>query len=246
MHSMLVSLVPTALALVLATTGCGAQRQHAQIQHDGEALRAELAELYVARGARHAAAPLLERVIAEAPRAPRARVLYGAVLRDLGLYPQAEKELRFALTLDARRADAHDALAILLDLTGRRDEALRHHARAARLAPSDAEIRNNLGFSLYLADRVDEAIGHLERALALDPSLAQAHINLGFAYGRAGRLTDAERSFRHALSEAGALVNLALVLDERSDPEGAAALRERAYALDPDLRPDPSIALEAP
>ena len=238
--------VTVVLGVALGSAGCGAQRQHAQIQRDGEALRSELAELYVAKGARQAAAPLLERVIAESPRNARVRVLYGSVLRDLGLYPQAEKELRFALRLDGRRADGHDALAILLDLTGRGDEALRHHQRAARLAPSNAEIRNNLGFALYLAGRTDEAILHLERALALDPGLAQAHINLGFAYGRAGRLAEAERSFRNALPEASAQHDLALVLDERGDAEGARAARERAYALDPDLRPDHSVALEAP
>jgi tetratricopeptide (TPR) repeat protein len=229
-------IVPIAALVVAAlVTGCGAQRQHRQMQQQGEELRFELAALYVQRGALQAAAPLLQRVIAETPRDPAARVLYGTVLRDLALYPQAEKELRFAIRLDDQRADARGALAVLLDLTRRSAEALTHHHAAVVLAPGDARLRNNYGFSLYLAGRTDEAITHLERALALDPGLAQAHLNLGFAYGRAGRLADAERAFRSAVPEAVALHDLALVHDERGEHERASLLRAQASAIDPDL-----------
>src|SRR5215208_4159116 len=105
------------LLVCMATVGCGAQRQHASIQHAGEALRLDLARLYVQRGALQAAAPLLQRILTETPRDAHARVLYGSVLRDLGMYPHAEKELRFAVALDAGIAQAQGALAILLDLT---------------------------------------------------------------------------------------------------------------------------------
>ena len=234
MRSSLVTIV-----LVAALAGCGAQRQHREIQRAGEELRFELAELYVQRGALQAATPLLRRVLSETPRDVRARVLYGTVLRDLGLYPQAEKELRFALELDARRADAHGALAILLELTGRGDEALVHHRLAVRHAPGDARLRNNYGFSLLLAGDLRAAIAHLERALALDPGLAQAHLNLGFAYGRAGRIDDAGRAFRAALPEPAALYDLSLVLEENGDVDGAEALRAQAFALDPELEQAP-------
>ena len=83
----------------------------------------------------------------------------------------------------------------------------------------------------------ERAIAPLEAALALDPGLPQAYANLGFAYGRAGRLDDAARTFRAGLGEAAALVDLAVLHDERNEPTEARALRERAYALDPDLRP---------
>ena len=230
---MRVVVVSIALLVAVALGACGGQ--HRQIQRAGEELRFELAELYVQRGALQAAAPLLRRVLAESPREVRARILYGAVLRDLGLYPQAEKELRFALEIDGRRADAHGALAILLELTGRRAEALRHHRAAVAGSPGDARLRNNYGFSLYLAGDTPNAIAHLERALALDPGLAQAHLNLGFAYGRAGRVDDAGRAFRSAVPEPAALYDLSLVLDERGDTNGAQALRQRAFALDPAL-----------
>jgi tetratricopeptide (TPR) repeat protein len=229
----------TAVSILLlgALAGCGAaRRHHATIQQEGEGLRRELAELYVARGAETAAIPLLRRLLADQPTDARALVLYGTVLRDRALYPQGERALRRALELDGARADAHAALAILLELTGRTAEARAHHQRAVALAPGEARFRNNLGFALLLADQPAAAIPQLEAALQLDPALGPAYANLGFAYGRAGRLDDAERAFRAGLGEAAALHDLALVRDERGEHDLADELRRRAWALDPDLR----------
>jgi Flp pilus assembly protein TadD len=215
--------------------GCGAaNKHHKQIAKESESLRSELAELYVAKGAKEAALPLLQKIIAEQPKNVRARVLYGSVLRDAGLFPQAEAQLRAALALDERRADAHAALAILLDLTARHKLALSHHIRATRLAPGVADYRNNLGFSLLSAGKPTAAIAPLEAALALDPSVGQAYANLGFAYGYSGRFTDAERTFRAGLGEVATLRNLAMLHEERGDHDSAASLRERANALDLD------------
>lgn len=241
MRSLLGTVLPIAVAAALGaglSGGCGAaQKQQVAIQAQGEALRGELVELYVSKGAREAAVPLLQRMLGEKPDDVRARVLYGCVLRDLGLYPQAEAELRRALQLDAKRPDAHAGYAILLDLTGRHPEALTHHRRAIELSPANADYRNNLGFSLLAAGDPAAAIAPLESALALDPGLAPAYANLGYAYARSGRFDDAERTFRAGLGESAALINLALLQDERGDHARAVELRERAYALSPDLRP---------
>lgn len=240
MRGFLGTVVPTFL-VVLLVIGCGgAAKQHRQIARESESLRGDLAELYVAKGAREAAMPMLQRIITEQPKNARARVLYGSVLRDSGLYPQAETQLRAAIMLEPHRADAHAALAILLDLTGRHAPALRHHVRATKLAPGVADYRNNLGFSLLSAGEPAAAVPPLEAALALDPGLGQAYANLGFAYGYTGRFTDAERTFRAGLGEVAALLNLAMLHDERGDHDSAASLRERAHVLAPDKRPSTS------
>ncbi len=242
MHRFLVTAVLVVSLGGLAACGA-AQKQHAKLQKEGEEFRAELAELYVQKGAKEAAVPLLQRILAEHPDDSRSRVLYGVVLRDLGLYPQAERELRHVVDNADPRPDAHAALGILLDLTGRHDEALEHHQAAAKLAPGDASYRNNLGFSMLAAGDAEGAIAPLEAALALDPALPQSYANLGFAYGRAGRLDDAERTLKAGLGEAAALYDLALIHDELGDAERADELRSEAYAIDPDLRP---IDEEAP
>ncbi len=225
------------VTFVLLLGACGASKQHSQIQNDAEALRIDLAELYVSKGVSRAAVPMLQKILADNPRDVRARVLYGEVMRDLGLYPQATRELRLALKLAPKNARVHAAIAILLDLERQHDQALRFHEKSVRLAPGNAAYRNNIGFSLYLAGKTDAAIVQLEQALAMDPGLTVAYNNLGFAYGKKGQLDRAERAFRAGLSEASTLINLALVQEQRGDQPAADELRERAYALDPDLRP---------
>jgi Flp pilus assembly protein TadD len=226
------------VVLLASAAGCGAvAKQQAQVQAEGESFRTELAELYVQKGARDAAIPLLQHMLAEHPRDPRALVLYGTVLRDQGLLPQAEHALRTALAIEPQDPAAHAALAILLDLSDRHDEALTHHELAVKLDPGDADYRNNLGFSYLSAGDATDAIRPLEQALALDPSLPEAYANLGFAYGRAGRLDDAERTLKSGLGEAKADIDLALIHDERGESDLADQLREKAYAIDPDLRP---------
>jgi Tfp pilus assembly protein PilF len=229
-------LTRVAMVAALFAVGCGAARQHAKIQQEGEALRFDLAALYVDKGVPQAAAPLLQKILAESPRDVRARVMYGVVLRDMDLYPQAERELRFALSIEPGNAAA--AIGILYDLQRKPEPAKRHHIAAVRLSPGDAAYRNNLGFSLYLAGDIPGAISQLEQALAMDPSLTIAYNNLGFAYGRAHQFDRAERVFRAALGEASTLLNMAMVHDDLGEHDEATALRERAYELDPDLRPE--------
>jgi Flp pilus assembly protein TadD len=222
---------------VLLGTGCGA-RQHAQIEAQAENLQVELAETYIAKGASEAAIPLLRRILAERPRDARVRVLYATVLRDQGLYPQAEKHFLAALALRTDYPPAHAGVGILYDLLRDSARALAHHRAAAAAAPGMASYRNNLGFSLYLAGDVDGAVRELEAALALDPGLAIAYNNLGFAYGRLGQYAEAERTFRAIGNPPATLLNMSLVYEEHGEHARARALREEAYALAPDLRPD--------
>jgi Flp pilus assembly protein TadD len=234
-------LLTVTVTTLLAATACGglSKAKILEAQREGEALRVDLAETYVEKGAFDAATPLLVRAVAELPDEPRVRFLYGVVLREKRLYPQAERELRKAVTLAPGYARAWDGLGVLYDLWRRPADAEAAHRRAVELAPDVAAYWNNLGFSLYVAGKTDDAILALEQALALDPSLVQAYNNLGFAYGRRGDMTAAERCFRAAGSEPMALVNLALVFEERGDAGRAEALRAEAAELDPSLEEVP-------
>ena len=226
----------TRLALVtVLLVGCASQKHIQRTEADGDRLRLDLAETYVQKKAYVAAIPLLRRAVVEMPDDPHVRTLYGTVLREQGLYPQSEKELREALRLAAASAEAHAALGVLYDLMRRPVDAEREHRAALELAPRNASIWNNLGFCLYLAGRTDEAIVTLEKALALDPGLIVAYNNLGFAYGRSGRLGDAERSFRTAGGELAVLVNMAIIHDEHGDAETASRLRAEAKTKQPRL-----------
>lgn len=224
--------------LMSGAVGCAAKKHHTKIAKDAEALRFDLAKLYVKKGAKQAAIPLLQNILRDEPKNVQARVMYGTVLRDLGLYPQASRELHFALHLAPKDASAHAAVGILHDLRRKPKTALKHHMRAVKLAPNNASYRNNLGFSLFLAGKVKASVVQLEQALRMNPGLIVAYNNLGFAYGRLKAYDRAKRTFRAALSEASTLVNMALVYERNGETTRALALRRAAYAINPDLRPD--------
>jgi Flp pilus assembly protein TadD len=225
--------LPLVVLLFLLAGACASDAHLRRSVADGEQMRFELAQTYVRKGAYGAAIPLLRREVAERPQSDAVRALYGVVLREQGLYPQAEKELLAALALAPRNARALDALGVLYDLERRAADAEKAHRAALELAPREALYWNNLGFSLYVARRDAEAIAALERALALDPALTIAYGNLGFAYGRRGDLVAAERSFRTAGGELGVRVNMAIVHEQRGEKERAARLRADARSLDP-------------
>ncbi len=213
------------LAALATAAGCATDAHLRKTEAEGERMRLDLAETYVKKGAYAAAIPLLTRELAERPRSDAVRTLYATVLREQGLYPQAEREFRAALALAPANARAWDGLGVLLDLMRRPEEAEAAHRRALALAPGSADYWNNLGFSLYVARKNDEAIAALEQALAIDPSLLVAYNNLGFAYGRRGDDAGAERCFRTAGGAASARLNMAIVYDQRGDAEAAARLR---------------------
>jgi Flp pilus assembly protein TadD len=223
-------LIPFALCLLVA---CATESHIRRTQEEGDHLRVELAETYVKKGAYDAAIPLLTRAAAQFPRDAYVRTLFGTVLREKGLYPQAERELKAALEVDARSAAAWAELGILYDLERRGEAAERSHRQAILLMPANAAYWNNLGFCQFIAGQNQSAIASLEKALALDPGLVVAYNNLGFAYGKARRLVDAERTFRTAGGEVAALVNMALVAERRGDGETASRLRAQARSKDP-------------
>lgn len=231
-----------AAAVLVASVGCAASKAHMRrAQREGEMLRVELAETYIQKGAYDAAVPLLQRAIAEHPRDAKIRMLYGTVLRERGLYPQAERELRLAVKLARRYPAAWAGLGLLYDLMRRPADAEKAHRTAVRLSPRNATYWNNLGFSLYVAGDTDGAIAALEEALSIDPSLTIAYNNLGFAYGRRGDFEAAERCFRTAGGEGPAKVNLALIYEENGDTETAETLRREAFDIDPDLVSDEEV-----
>lgn len=110
----------------------------------------------------------------------------------------AETELRRALELDPGRATTHLWYAILLEATGRSDEAVKEARRAVELEPGRAQTRAGLGYRLYWARRYDEAVAELQAALELDPTFGTAHYFIGRARVQQGRFDEARAAFARA------------------------------------------------
>jgi Flp pilus assembly protein TadD len=198
-------------------------------------VRLELAQTLIDHGAHGTAMPILRDTLTRHPEDPRLHLLLGTVLRDRGVYDQAERELNLALKLKPGMAEAVDGLGILYDLKGDHDAAKKAHDDAIALAPQEPKYRNNLGFSRYLAGNHEEAVAAYQEALRLDPAARTVYVNLGFALAAQGKDDEALRMFRQSGTEAEALNNLGLAHELRGDAERARRLYHEALIHDPDL-----------
>ena len=141
-----------------------------------------------------------------------------------------------ATLADARRAEAHHGLGVLLRQRGRAAEAIEQLRAAAALAPDDAPTQHNLGAALGEAGALGEAVAHYERALAIAPNYALAWKNLAVALQRQARLDDAIEASRRAIaldpSLRGVHSNLLFLLTHSSDHDPAAVFTEhRRWAI---------------
>src|SRR5205085_10822940 len=89
----------------------------------------------------------------------------GVAALDRGDLDGARAAFNRALASNPRDADAHRYLGLLADRGGDLQEAARHLAEAARLAPSSAPARNNYGVILLRLGRAREAAAEFEASL---------------------------------------------------------------------------------
>jgi tetratricopeptide (TPR) repeat protein len=81
----------------------------------------------------------------------------------------------------------HVDLGQLLDARRKSDEAMKHFARAAEMAPNVAAAQLALGGALLKTGRYADAADRFERAIAIDDRLAEAHRDLGTALAKLDR-----------------------------------------------------------
>jgi len=93
---------------------------------------------------------------------------------------KAMSELREALRLDPKSADAHHALGFVLLLEGEAKQAIAEYREALHLKPDyPGAIHNQLATALAANGDLDGAIAEMREALRLKPDDAVAHTNLG-------------------------------------------------------------------
>jgi len=110
----------------------------------------------------------------------------------------AEGDFRRALELDPQAATPRLWYAIVLEATGRSEEAVAEARRAVEIEPRKAYVRAGLGYRLYWARRYDEAVEELTAALDLDPTLETAHYFIGRARVQQNRFAEARAAFARA------------------------------------------------
>lgn len=117
-------------------------------------------------------------------------------------WPQADREYRRAIELNAGYAIVHDWYAYNLSLMEQHDRALAEIEIARALDPVSIAINRDVGTMYLLARQYDRAVEWYRRALELDPSAAVAHWQLGLT-------VEGQQHFDVAIAEFRAAVDLA-------------------------------------
>lgn len=125
----------------------------------------------------------------------------GSCLERLGLWPQAEKDLRAALELKPDQPDILNYLGFAQLEHGQNLEGAREMiARAVEARPGDAQIIDSMGWVLYLQGDYEQALAYMEKAVEMLPSDPTVNDHLGDVYWRMGRKTEARFQWNRALS----------------------------------------------
>lgn len=151
-------------------------------------------------------------------------------------YRAAAIELRNALKIDPRYADAHYELAqcdLRLGYTG---DAYRELMNTVSLAPRNWKAQVDLGYLLYAAHQFDKAKAKADLVLSQDPNNSAAHAlqaNLDAVQGHSDQAVSEMRTAVKLDPTAGRYVNLALLEARSQDPSGAESDYKKAVSLDP-------------
>jgi len=222
--------------LGLALTGlgaCASTRGMSKQDESAFGARKQLTRELVARGEWQTAYSYVDEMHRQKPDDAEVLTLRGIIYRERNLTTEAERDLRAALAASETNAEAHSALAILLDASRQGQEAVTHHKRAAALMPNNAAYQNNLGFSLMIWGKHQEAMEVLRRAASLAPTNGRIRTNLGFAYAAQGDFPRAAREFEMGGPPAEAKNNLGFAYEKRGDLNNAFEQYVAALRADP-------------
>jgi len=182
-----------------------------------------------------AALTYARQAVDENDRLPRAHLVYGWVMADLGMTAEGMAEVAVALELDPLNFLALRALAGIFEEVGDREKARATYDEAIALRPDDWAIIDNAGSFYY--DQFDfvTAVSYFRRLVELRPATAWAWSNLGGALYRSGEAEEArialERSVAIGPTYEG-LSNLGTLEFYEGRYADAVPLFEQALAID--------------
>jgi tetratricopeptide (TPR) repeat protein len=122
----------------------------------------------------------LEQAIEHSPEDAELHVWAGSLLGDMGRVVDAERELKKAIELDPKSAEALNSLGYMWAEEGMNlDEALELIKRALEIEPDSGPIVDSLGWVYFKQGRYKDALRELERAVELGPPNATIYDHVG-------------------------------------------------------------------
>jgi Flp pilus assembly protein TadD len=150
-------------------------------------------------------------------------------------------ELRKSIEIYHGFSDAHLQLGVAYFKLNKPDSAMVCYQEALKINPTNATIHNNIGTVFFTRGDYQQALTAFNKATSLDPRYAEAHANTGSALGMMQRYDEALSSLFNAVKYdpgyAQAYYFIGLTYRFKGDERNAVAYLEKAYSLDPALRP---------
>jgi Flp pilus assembly protein TadD len=219
---------------------------------DSALLQAELAAALEAAGQADPALDAYARALdLERDALSRALLFFhrATLLAEAGSGPDAEADLRQAITLAPDLSEAHLNLGTLCARRGDLAAAATHLERAVELAPGNIQAQLSLAMALLLLDHPVDARARLEAALIVRPDdIALEHLLARLLAASSvdsardpGRALELARELVEVQASGAHLETLAMALAATGDFDGAIAAQERAVAA-ADRAPSTSAA----
>ena len=125
----------------------------------------------------------------------------GVALEQAGHWPDAERDLKKALSLKPDEPDILNYLGYSwIDRGEQVKEGKAMIEKALATKPDSGAIVDSLGWAYYRMGDYDQSVQQLERATELEPADAEINNHLGDAYWRAGRRIEAAFQWRRVLT----------------------------------------------
>jgi tetratricopeptide (TPR) repeat protein len=157
-------------------------------------------------------------------------------LANQGKLDLAIKDYEAAVKLDPSKASYQGGLGSAYYQSGRYTDAEAALQRALAADNKNAEVAYNLSLTEYKLNKTTQALDYAQKSVALDATDADYAYNLGFVLG--GSSPDlAATAYRNAIKldpqRVDARVNLATLLQNKGDTDGAMTLLKEAYDIAP-------------
>ena len=162
-----------------------------------------------------------------------------STFRQTSLWHNDQRLFSYTLKHHPGSLTAHRVLGFDAAQRGDTAGAIAHFEQALRTRPGDGFAEYNLGNLYLMMQRPADAIPHLRVASLEITSRAPLFNNLGISLLMTGRVPEALDAFGRATRldppSADAHVNIAAILVDRGDYQGALAHYDRALAINPNL-----------
>jgi tetratricopeptide (TPR) repeat protein len=161
----------------------------------------------------------------------------GRLMARQDLADQAEANLRTAIKLEPRSAEAHQELGKLFVRQSRFEAAAAEYAEAEKWQPDNARICLALADALARTGKRAEAMDVLRRAVRAQPTFWEAHYLLGVELAMVNRIPEAQWEFQQAVrlrpNHALAHLNLGVALIRQGQIDATRHEFEVVLSLDP-------------